>query len=163
MRFDVNDAGLRHLFLGSALPLALAQLAPGRAPRWGRMTAQQMVEHLLWSFEVSTGRTRVACPVPEERRPALRAFLHHDRPTPQGFMNPLLEEGLPALRFSQISEAVAVLSLEVERFLEQVVTSPGAVHTHPVFGPIGVEEWSRAHFKHCCHHLLQFRLIEVDD
>ena len=32
----------------------------------------------------------------------------------------------------------------------------------PRFRVIGVEEWSRTHFKHGCHHLMQFGLIEVD-
>jgi hypothetical protein len=29
-----------------------------------------------------------------------------------------------------------------------------------VFGPIGVEEWSRTHYKHGHYHLLQFDLIQ---
>ena len=27
--------------------------------------------------------------------------------------------------------------------------------------PVPVEEWSRTHFKHCCHHLQQFGLVEL--
>jgi hypothetical protein len=33
---------------------------------------------------------------------------------------------------------------------------------HPLFGPIGAEEWTRVHFKHAYHHLLQFALIDGD-
>ena len=34
------------------------------------------------------------------------------------------------------------------------------LYTHPIFGPIGYEEWHRTHYKHAYHHLLQFGLIE---
>ena len=33
---------------------------------------------------------------------------------------------------------------------------------HPTFGPLAAEEWSRSHFKHVYHHLLQFGLLERD-
>jgi len=32
-------------------------------PGWGKMTAQQMVEHLAWAFELSTGQAHGECPV----------------------------------------------------------------------------------------------------
>jgi hypothetical protein len=50
----------------------------------------------------------------------------------------------------------------VDRFLEHSRTQPDTRHTHPIFGPIDPEGWSRTHFKHGCHHLLQFGLIEVE-
>jgi oxepin-CoA hydrolase/3-oxo-5,6-dehydrosuberyl-CoA semialdehyde dehydrogenase len=162
VRFDVNDPGLREAFLRTLLRDAIASLQPQDPPRWGRMTAQQMLEHLAWSFELSTGRAQVDCPIPEEKRERMKAFLYHNRPTPPDFMNPALEEGLPALQYAGLPEAAAALGREVDRFLEQAGSQAGAVHTHPVFGPLGVEEWSRSHFKHGCHHLLQFGLVEVE-
>jgi hypothetical protein len=54
LRFDVNDAALRDDFLRREAPARLAGLGELSAPRWGRMTAQQMAEHLLWAFEIST-------------------------------------------------------------------------------------------------------------
>ena len=59
IRFDVNDAEGRNEFIGGSLCDALGSLATESQPRWGAFTAAQMVEHLLWGFELSTGR-RVA-------------------------------------------------------------------------------------------------------
>jgi len=160
IHFDVNDPQLRDTFLRHFLTEALAPLSADQPPRWGRMTAQQMVEHLLWTFEVSTGRAKVECPIPEARRERMKAFLYHNTPTPPDFMNPALVEGLPPLRHAGLAEARAALRVEVDRFLEQRTTAPGALHTHPIFGPIGVEEWSRTHTKHGYHHLRQFGLVD---
>src|SRR5204863_7629411 len=44
--FDVNDAVLREAFLCHGLVATLAGLTEASAARWGRMGAQQMVEHL---------------------------------------------------------------------------------------------------------------------
>jgi oxepin-CoA hydrolase/3-oxo-5,6-dehydrosuberyl-CoA semialdehyde dehydrogenase len=157
--FDVNDAALRERFLRDDFLPALEPLRPETAARWGGMSAQQMVEHLDWTFRISTGRTVVECPVPPAERERIKVFLHRNMPTPQGFMNPLLREGLPALVHPALAEAVAALGDEVRRYLAFAATDPTAVHTHPLFGPIDMEQWSRTHYKHCHHHLLQFGLL----
>lgn len=36
------------------------------------------------------------------------------------------------------------------------------METHPVFGPIGMAEWARAHVKHAYHHLLQFGALDAE-
>ena len=160
--FDVNDKELRTAFFRRHLWDALAALQEDAAPRWGRMTARQMVEHLCWVFEVSTGQASVECPVPEARRERYKAFLYDNTPMMHEFRNPALAAGLPPLRHAGLAEAKAALRREVERFLDHGRDDPGATHTHPVFGPIGTEEWDRSHFKHAHHHLLQFDLISTD-
>jgi oxepin-CoA hydrolase / 3-oxo-5,6-dehydrosuberyl-CoA semialdehyde dehydrogenase len=158
--FAVNDPQVRAGFFHPLLVDILASLEADERPRWGAMTAQQMVEHLQWGFEVSTGRVVLECPVPEAKRARMKPFLFNDTPMIHDFRNPALAAGLPALRHPGLPEARAGLAGEVGRFLDYERSSPGAVHTHPVFGPITVEEWARAHFKHAYHHLLQFGLIE---
>jgi len=162
IRFDVNDPDLRETFLGQLFLDALVALRDDTPPRWGRMTAQQMIEHLAWGFELSTGRAEVECPIPEAKRERMKAFLYDNRPSPHDFVNPALAGGLPPLRYAGLAEAKAALRVEVDRFLDHVRANPGAAHTHPVFGPIGVEEWSRTHFKHAHHHLLQFGLLDEE-
>lgn len=157
--FEVNDAGVREALFRRHMFDALKALRPETQALWGAMTAQQVVEHLAWTFEISTGRTQVECHVPEEKRTWMKGFLYDNRPTPHGFVNPELVEGLPGLRHPALGEAQAFLRAEVGRFLEDSLTAPEAVHVHPIFGPIGREEWSRTHFKHTHHHLLQFGLI----
>lgn len=157
--FDINDADLRNEFFRHLLFDALSALRDDTRPGWGKMTARQMVEHLVWAAEISTGRVQAECFFPEEQRERLKAFLHDNRPTPHEFQNPALAAGLPPLRSSGLAAATAALRAEMDRFLREAVATPSTARMHPVFGPIGSEEWARSHFKHCYHHLLQFGLI----
>lgn len=120
-----------------------------------------MVEHLLYTFEISTGKLTVECRMPEKLLDRVKRFLQNDSQTPQNFKNPLLGENPPPLRFAGYREAVDRLKEESKRFLEHSRENPQSAHIHPLFGPLGVEEWERAHFKHCYHHLVQFGLIEL--
>jgi len=158
--FDVNDDALRDAFLSHELIAALGGLTTAATARWGHMTAQQMVEHLLWAFECSTGRARVDCPVPESERERIKGFLYSNRPTPREFMNPALESGLPPLRFADVEGARRALGAEIGRFMDHVADRIDTLHVHPIFGPLGVDDWARTHYKHGHHHLLQFGLIE---
>jgi hypothetical protein len=160
IRFDVSDAELRRRLLAELLPEALSRLREDARPSWGAMTAQEMVEHLAWIFEISVGEASVECAVPEARRARWKAFLHDATPMPHEFRNPALVAGLPPLRYAGLAEARAALARVVDRFLERSRATPDAAFTHPTFGPLVSEEWSRSHFKHVYHHLLQFGLIE---
>ena len=159
--FDVNDADVRRGFLQSIFPDAIAELEESSQPHWGKMSAQEMVEHLIWAIELSTGQKNVECPTPEGIRQKTKTFLYDNRPTPREFMNPLLAGGLPALRHASLADAMAALRVQVGYFNDYLLSLPDAVNTHPILGPINTQEWDRVHFKHFCHHLLQFGLIEL--
>jgi hypothetical protein len=157
--FDVNDAGLRSDFLERQMGAALAGLTTHTRSHWGAMTPQHMVEHLLWAFECSTGQSILPCRTPEKLLERVKEFLFDSRQTPRGFKNPALGPTPPPLRFGNLTDARTALEHEVIRFTGHFIERPGAYHVHPIFGPLGAEEWQRAHFKHCYHHLLQFGLI----
>ena len=163
VRFDVNDAALREAFLRTGFLEALGPLKAETSALWGGMTAQQMVEHVEWTARISTGQQVVECPVPESERRRVRPFLRSNMHTPRGFENPVLANGLPALRHRTLEDARVAAGRELARFVDEAAARPDEVHVHPLFGPLGAEEWSRAHFKHCVHHLLQFGLLEVDE
>ena len=158
--FDVNDAGSRESFLRDVFPDRMRGLRAAMPPRWGRMTAQQMVEHLAWTFRISTGQIQVECLIREARRELFKPFLYDDRPSPRDFRNPLLADGLPPLRHPELGPATAEAQREIERFLAEASGAADTRHVHPVFGPLAPDQWSRAHVKHCYHHLLQFGLVE---
>ena len=161
--FDVDDNKLREAFYERLLPEALVRLGAHTPAQWGNMTAQHMVEHLLWAFECSTGALVLPCHTPASLLERARRFLYDNRQTPHGFKNPLLGEQPPPLRFPNFADATTALLHEVGRFIAHFHDHPEAVHTHPVFGPLGAEEWQRSHFKHCYHHLLQFGLISAHE
>lgn len=159
VRFDVNDAGLRDAFLRETALSTIRNLDETVAPRWGRMTAQQMIEHLLWAVELSNGRVHTECLVPDAQLPRMKRFLHSNRPGPRDFPNPALTRGLPPLRHANLADATAGFGRELEHFLS-AHQEPARLFTHPLFGALTHEEWHRTHYKHLHHHLEQFGLIE---
>lgn len=160
--FDVNNAQLRESFLRVSMWQAVAALTEDMTPRWGSMRPQQMIEHLIWAFRCSTGLLLLPCYTPASILERTRRFLYDKRPTPREVKNPAIGEKLPALQFSSLAEARGELQKEVDRYLGLSQTDRDAQYIHPIFGPLGAEEWQRAHFKHCYHHLLQFGLIEEE-
>ncbi len=158
--FDVNNSEFRDTFFREILPAAIAALQPGTKPKWGKLTAQHMIEHLLWSFEMSTGKVEVECSAPEDKLKGLRSFLFVNRPIPTGFKHPLTDENLPTLRYKNIEEARSAFNSELKLYLDYTRANPNKKHTNAVFGLLRAEEWHRFNYKHCYHHLLQFGLIE---
>jgi len=157
--FDVNDADARRQLLGRLLPEAVDRLREDATPQWGVMTAQQMVEHLIWTLELSRGGAPVKCFAPADMRERPKPFLYDNRPTPRCFKNPALGDGPLPLRYSGLPEAKAEFRKELERYLGYQRDHPEALNTHPLLGPLGTEEWERCHYKHSYHHLLQFGLV----
>ncbi|MGD0339069.1 MAG: hypothetical protein ABSB78_09795 [Bacteroidota bacterium] len=161
--FDVNDAKLRHSFLTEILPDCINDLEENAQPLWGKMSAQHMVEHLIWTFELSTGKYYVPYDTPENYIARVKDFLYNNRATPHDFKNPLLGEEPPSLLYADLVEAKTGFLEELTRYINHFRTQPEAIHTHPLFGPVGAEEWQRINFKHCYHHLLQFGLINESE
>jgi oxepin-CoA hydrolase/3-oxo-5,6-dehydrosuberyl-CoA semialdehyde dehydrogenase len=158
--FDVNDDLQRQAFFDHVFITCIAVLAEEAQSLWGRMTAQNMIEHLLWAFECSTGTIEVTCCTPVTLLERTKRFLYDNRPTPREFKNPLLGEGPLPYRYQTFADAKNALQREAVHFVAYFIERPDAVHIHPIFGPLGAAEWQRSHFKHCYHHLVQFALID---
>ena len=158
--FDVNDVSLRRSFFDRDLMGAISHLNAPTSPIWGNMSAQHMLEHLTWAFRCSTGDIRLNCHTPENLIDPVKKFLYDNRGTPHGFRNPELGENPPPLQYSSLADARMAFARELSHFIDHFHDEPGAIHIHPIFGPLGAEEWQRSHFKHCYHHLLQFGLVE---
>ncbi len=158
--FDVNDARLRRAFLHDVLPAVVADIGDDTQPRWGGMSAQHIVEHLLWAFQGSMGTVDAVCNTPETVLNRARRFLYDNRQTPHDVRNPMLGEDPPPLRYATLQEAKTAFVDGLHGYFRYAETHPAATHIHPLFGPLGTEEWERSHFKHCYHHLLQLGMIE---
>lgn len=159
-RFDVNNAAIRQQFLRHTLLDAIDSLTEEDQPLWGKMSAQHMVEHLIWAFELSTGKTKVQCKVWENWIDRPKKLVFTNSPTPRNFKNPVLGDDPPTLRFSSLADSKCALRKELDLFSEHIIDEPEAIHNHPILGPIGTEDWECVHFKHCYHHLLQFGLVK---
>ena len=161
--FDVNDASERDHFFGTILPETTDKLGETAKPVWGEMSAQHMLEHLLWAFDISNGRIVAPCKTPPQLILRVKAFLHTNDPTPRGYRNPLLGETPPPLRFRSYADAQSSFRLGLEEFILGGGLLAGNERIHPLFGPLTDDEWHRSHYKHCVHHLLQFDLIRMQN
>lgn len=157
--FNVNDANLRRTFFDNMLLASLSSLRNESKAKWGKMSARHMVEHLVYTFEISTGKLEVQCKLPANIIERAKRFLSNNSFTPQNFKNPLLGDNPAPLRFSNLSEATTTLKEELNNFRNHFQEKPESINIHPLFGPLGAEDWERVNFKHCYHHLLQFDLI----
>jgi hypothetical protein len=157
--FDVNDQNIRRTFFDKFVVECIVQIPEDAHALWGTMTAHNMIEHLIWAFEGSTGVLELPCCTPGQVLERAKRFLYDNRTTPRLFKNPLLGEQPLPHRYQKFSDAKAALLKNIDIFHTYFLEHPGAVHTHPVFGPLGADEWQRSHFKHCYHHLLQFGLL----
>jgi oxepin-CoA hydrolase / 3-oxo-5,6-dehydrosuberyl-CoA semialdehyde dehydrogenase len=157
--YNVNDSYLRSSFFDNVMIDCIAKLPEEATSLWGKMTAQDMIEHLIWAFECSIGSIEVPCRTPENLLERAKRFLYDNRPTPQNFKNPLLGDNPLPHRYSTYSEARSILLNNIDAFKKYYNEHPEALHTHPVFGLLGAEEWQRSQYKHCYHHLLQFGII----
>jgi len=125
---------------------------------WGKMNAQQMLEHVSAFYKVSAGKIKFDLVTPEEHLPKFKEFLLSDkqfRENTKAPVNVIGEEPLP-LRYRSYDEALTKLHESVKEFEDHFKDDPGKTTTHPVFGPLNFEEWILLHYKHVTHHLRQF-------
>ena len=136
----------------SALLRRLDGLRPDHAPRWGRMTAPQMVTHLLEAFRMPSGELRIRRSfVP--LRPLVRWLMLYVVPFPKGAPTaPQLLRRVAATWEADVS----ALRGAIERATRP---APGApIGDHPIFGDMSVDDWGVLMHKHTDHHLRQFGL-----
>ena len=146
------------LFLSTTCFEYLKQLNESKQPSWGKMNAQQMLEHVNDFYEVSTGKLQFALTTPEEHLPKYKEFLYSDKPFRENTKAPetvLGDEPLP-MRMPSLEAAAAQLQNTVAGFFE---SKPHPTTIHPVFGPLSFDEWILLHYKHVTHHWNQFELL----
>lgn len=145
-------------FLKSGFIPLIKQLNAADTPRWGKMNAQQMVEHVTAFFKISSGRLQLPLVTPEEQLPQFRGWLMSEKPFRENTKAPasiLPDEPLP-LRKPNMEEAIAALEKSVQEFFTYFSDHVSGKALHPVFGELDFAEWVQLHHKHVTHHLRQF-------
>ena len=149
-------------------PLSLdeAQIAP--TPGQGRWCAQQIMEHLILSYSMTSNELNKQIKsgrIPRNRRNLLEFFLRVQT-LGLGYM----PSGVPAIKSLRPTEYVPAAGEAVAaRFLQQAEEMDALLVTcrktfgiqacgeHPFFGIMRVDEWRRYHAVHARHHLPQLR------
>ena len=137
----------------------LKTLAPDTPSKWGKMNAQQMVEHVSGFFKVSTNQVKFSLVTPEEHLPKFKAFLLSDKEFRENTKAPVLpEEPLPVVH-SSLQDAIVELEKQINLFVEKFSSGEIVSSQHPVFGDLNFDEWVLLHYKHVTHHARQFGLM----
>lgn len=141
--------------------ILLHKLQADTAARWGKMNAQQMVEHMQGFFDVSTQKLKFDLVTPEEQLPAYKAFLLSDKEFRENTAAPLSvigEDTLP-FRYANLESAKEKLINSILDFKKFFADNKEQTTLHPVFGRLNYEEWMLLHYKHVQHHFKQFSLL----
>jgi oxepin-CoA hydrolase/3-oxo-5,6-dehydrosuberyl-CoA semialdehyde dehydrogenase len=136
----------------------LDELTPNTQPKWGGMSAQQMVEHLSDSIKISSGKLKLGLKIPEERISKMQEILSSDKEMPKNFEVPFAKKDTP-LRHDELALAIDEFLLEWIDFEEYYTEHPSKMEIHPYYGSLNYEQWLRMHSKHFTHHFQQFGLI----
>jgi len=143
-------------FLEDQFILCVRKIDPSALPKWGKMNAQQMVEHVSGFFKVSTNRLKFPLVTPPELIPKYYAFLMSEKEFRENTKAPVLPEDPLPVRFGSMDDAIGDLERQVSYFFEFFSDEPGKKTLHPAFGELNFGEWVQLHHKHVKHHLKQF-------
>ncbi len=148
-------------FIKKEMFLLLNNLSADAKAKWGKMNAQQMIEHVTGFFNISLEKLKFDIVTPEENLPKYKEFLYSDKEFKENTKAPLSvlgEDPLP-LHYPSLAIAMEKLQQAVQGFVNYFKNEPGKKTLHPVFGMLNFDEWVLLHYKHVIHHMKQFNLV----
>ncbi|MES2327989.1 MAG: hypothetical protein V4539_00210 [Bacteroidota bacterium] len=149
-----------HFLKSEYVPLLLT-LKSDQKPKWGKMDAQQMVEHMRDVFKVANGKiTLPLLNTDPERLAKTRAFLLTDQAFAENTRIAVVPEEPRPHKYAGIEEAVAKLEPEIDDVFTTYAPDHSKLLMHPVFGELDYELQLRYLDKHVRHHLRQFGLVD---
>lgn len=131
----------------------IERLSPNASPKWGRMTARQMVCHLNDSFRVGMGE-KYASPATSLLQRTFIKWVALRTPVkwPPGVpTRPEIEQGRGGTPPGDWSRDCAELLALMDAFAECQ-----AFGVHPTFGKMSSRDWLTWGYRHVDHHLRQF-------
>lgn len=121
-------------------------------PRWGKMSAEQMLAHLVEAMRMTLGEFNTRPKRMVTRYPPLRQLFVYWLPWPKGA--PTARELLPSDR-REIEDSKRQLIRLVSAISERTETE---WPDHPAFGKLSRRGWGVLGWRHIDHHLRQFGL-----
>jgi len=146
-------------FLRTDFPAMLRRLQPEQKGKWGKMNAQQMVEHLTDTLLVTNGKKHQRQELTPEQTEKARAFFLSEKPFRENTTNHLLPDVPPACVNATMEEAILEFERELKAFLDSFEHSQRTT-INPFAGEFGFNEWVHLLHKHFLHHARQFSLID---
>jgi len=135
-------------------------LPAAKMGNWGKMNAQQMLEHVKAFFKVSSGKLHFDLVTAEEQLPKYKTFLLSDKEFRENTQAPtsVIGEEALLLQHADMQDAVMALQQSIDEFVGYFKEDENKQTLHPVFGQLNFEEWVLLHYKHLLHHAKQFGL-----
>lgn len=149
---DTDPKSLALMTVSQECRERIGRLNPDAAPRWGKMTAAQMMAHCSEVLEVAAGKAIQGTPwFIRIIKPVIRKMVVGPKPYPRGTRTH--PQYLQVAEKDFGVERVRLLTA-VDTFTESCAGRDGI--SHPFFGEMTVDEAGRAMYKHLDHHLEQF-------
>ena len=136
-----------------AILVRVRRLSPGATPRWGKMSAPQMLVHITEAMRMASGDLVVRARRHPARLPVIKQLMLYVVPMPKNLPTaPELVARAPAA----FTEELRAFTEAVRKFAER--DAAVAFPDHPVFGAMTQHAWGVLAHKHTDHHLTQFGL-----
>jgi hypothetical protein len=144
-------------FLKNRYISSIRSILPETKPLWGKMTYQQMVEHMSGFIKISSGKTvYTEFVTPIDKIPAYKNFIMSEKEFRENTVSPILPEGPLPVRNATVKDALDELEEELSYFF-QVFEKDKLLQTrNPIFGDLNYDENIALLYKHAMHHLKQF-------
>ena len=143
-------------FLKVDFTKALAVLDANTPGKWGKMSVQQMIEHMSDYVRIASGKTPMKTITAEENIPKMQAFLESEKPMRENTPNPLLPDVPPPVRHATKEDAIAELQGELDHFFAVHEQDATKATPNPFFGTLDFDRQVQLLYKHGTHHLRQF-------
>ena len=147
-------------FLRSQFIPLVKKLKGDEKGKWGKMDAQQMVEHVDDFFKVSINQLSFPLTTPADLLPRYKEFLMSEKEFRENTKAPVLPDEPITHKHLSFHLAVDALESDVQKFFTFFTDDQAKTTLHPAFGELNFEEWVQLHHKHVKHHLKQFGLID---
>lgn len=126
---------------------------------FGKMNLHQMVEHLVYSVRIASGKEVVKALYEDEMTTKMHTFLMSDKDFRNNTPNPNLPKEPEEPKTEKYSEAIALLLEELNYFEKVYKEKPDLKIQNAFFGLLNFEEQVQLLYKHAKHHLRQFGVV----
>lgn len=145
-------------FIRSKFTQLLSSLQPEQKGKWGKMNAQQMVEHMSDAFQQASGKKGMKPFFTEEQTVKNYTFMMTEKPFRENTPNQLMSDTPAPIKNASMKEALAELQNEIDFFFQIYEGNPEMKIVNPFFGNLNFQEQVQLLHKHAMHHARQFGL-----
>lgn len=144
-------------FLNTQLGEKLNKLTGDSKAKFGVMSPQHMLEHMIKTVKISTKVYGEVPETPTDAQKGFRKFMYSDMPFPEPKSD---ASKLEDLRLGSLEEAKQALLDAVKGFYQKFEENPELKPFNPTFGQLKKEDLEVFHAKHLKHHFNQFGLLD---